>query len=92
VTEKELDKKIEKAPEAKVRQCLKIIASLWFVENKRANFDKDIDGDVIEAVTGELHRFGFCPPEHEDPCESCKKLGETICGNDTTKHSCWEEK
>ena len=63
--EKDLDKKIDKAPEVKVRECLKIIASLWFVKNGEADFDKDIDGDIIEAVTGELHRFGFCPKENK---------------------------
>jgi hypothetical protein len=59
---------------------LKIIASLWFVEEGDddkgyATFDKPITGDIIEAVTGELHRFGFCPPEHEDTTESSKKSG-----------------
>lgn len=74
MTEKELDVKIEKAPIEKVRQCLKIIVSLWFVEEGgEAHFDKDISGDIIEAVTCELHRFGFCPPEHEDTTESNKK-------------------
>jgi hypothetical protein len=63
MTEKELDKRIDKAPEQKVRQCLKIIASLWFVENGKASFDKPVSGDIIEAVTGELHRFGFSPKE-----------------------------
>lgn len=63
MTEKQLDQRIDKAPEIKVRQCLKIIASLWFVENGKASFDKPIDGDIVEAVTGELHRFGFSPKE-----------------------------
>lgn len=26
----------------------------------------------------------------DDPCESCRKLGETICGNDTEYHRCYE--
>jgi hypothetical protein len=63
MTEKQLDDKIDKAPEQKVRQCLKIIASLWFVESGKATFDKSINGDIIEAVTGELHRFDFSPKE-----------------------------
>jgi hypothetical protein len=95
MTEKELDQKIDKAPIEKVRQCLKIIASLWFVEEGDddkgyASFDKPITGDIVEAVTGELHRFGFCPPEIS--CQSCKKLGETTCGNDTKQFSCHERK
>lgn len=65
MTEKELDRIIDKAPEQKVRQCLKIIASLWFVESGKASFDKPIDGDITEAVTGELQRFGFSPKEGE---------------------------
>jgi len=65
MTESELDTKIDKAPEAKVKQCLKIIASLWFVEEGQANFNKELDSDTIEAVTGELHRFGFCPKEEK---------------------------
>jgi len=28
--------------------------------------------------------------ENVDPCDSCKKQGETTCGNDTTNHECWE--
>lgn len=28
----------------------------------------------------------------DDPCQSCRKLGETTCGNDTNKHSCYEGK
>jgi hypothetical protein len=63
--EKDLDKKIDKAPEVKVRECLKIIASLWFVKDGVADFNKELDSDTIEAVTGELHRFGFCPKENK---------------------------
>ena len=65
MTENELDVKIDKAPEAKVKQCLKIIASLWFVEEGQANFDKELNSDTFEAVTGELARFGFCPPQEK---------------------------
>lgn len=65
MTEKDLDNKIDKAPEAKVKQCLKIIASLWFVEDGKATFNKELNSDTIEAVTGELHRFGFSPKEGE---------------------------
>lgn len=61
--EKDLDKKIDKAPEVKVRECLKIIASLWFVKDGVADFDKELDSSIYDAVTGELQRFGFCPPE-----------------------------
>jgi hypothetical protein len=63
--EKDLDKKIDKAPEIKVRECLKIIASLWFVKDGEANFNKDLDSSIYDAVTGELQRFGFCPKENK---------------------------
>ena len=26
----------------------------------------------------------------DDPCESCRKCGETTCGNDTEYHRCYE--
>lgn len=26
----------------------------------------------------------------KDPCQTCRKCGETTCGNDTRQHSCWE--
>lgn len=76
MTEKELDAKIDKAPEDKVKQCLKIIASLWFVEEsypltpgsertRKASFNKELNSDTLEAVTGELARFGFCPPQEK---------------------------
>ena len=29
--------------------------------------------------------------ENQDPCESCVKLGTTICGNDHEEHSCYEK-
>lgn len=70
MTEKQLDAKIDKAPEADVRACLKEIASLWFIESgrgrytRKASFDKDINADIIEAVTGALHTRGFCPPQN----------------------------
>ena len=68
MTEQQLDLKIDKAPEKKVRECLKEIASLWFVVQegfspRLATFNKEIDGDIIEAVTGALHTRGFCPPK-----------------------------
>jgi hypothetical protein len=74
MTERELDQKIDKAPAKKVRECLKEIASLWFSDRNNcpnpmdfgtATFDKPIDGDIIEAVTGALQSKGFCPPEGE---------------------------
>jgi hypothetical protein len=75
MTERELDLIIDNAPERKVRECLKEIASLWFVARDMAGrkyspegsgiatFDKPIDGDIIEAVTGALHTHGFSPKE-----------------------------
>lgn len=30
--------------------------------------------------------------EQQDPCESCKKCGETTCGNDTKNYACYEQK
>lgn len=101
MTEKELDALIDKASIKDVRQCLKYIVSEWFVEEdypmepgaervRTVNFDKELDSDSLQMVTETLHTFGFCPPEIKDPCQSCKKLGETTCGNDTTEHSCWE--
>jgi hypothetical protein len=65
MTEKDLDKLIDKAPAKKVRECLKEIASLWFVESGKTSFEKVIDGDIIEAVTGALHTRGFSPREGE---------------------------
>ena len=63
MTEKELDTIIDKAPEKKVRECLKEIATLWFVKNGIATFDKELDSDSLEAVTGALHTRGFSPQE-----------------------------
>jgi hypothetical protein len=76
MTERQLDAKIDNAPEEKVRACLKIIASLWFVEESyplkagseritTVSFDKELNSDTLEAVTAELHRFGFSPKEGE---------------------------
>lgn len=28
----------------------------------------------------------------DDPCEDCRKYGETVCGNDTTNFSCFERR
>ncbi len=39
------------------------------------------DPSIVEA---------FCNKLEDDPCESCKKCGETICGNDTESHACYE--
>ena len=66
MTEKELDNLIETASETKVKTCLKYIASLWFVEEGKAIFDKELNSNIIEAVTGELARFGFCPPQEKE--------------------------
>lgn len=63
MTEKDLDKIIDKAPAKKVRECLKEIVSLWFVENNIADFNKELNSDTFEAVTSCLHIHGFCPPE-----------------------------
>jgi hypothetical protein len=74
MTERELDKKIDKAPIEKVRHCLKLIVSEWFIEDtyplkagservRTVNFNKELNSDTIEAVTTTLHTFGFCPPE-----------------------------
>lgn len=30
------------------------------------------------------------PQIHEISCETCRKCGETICGNDTESLMCWE--
>lgn len=70
---------------------------------RTVNFDKELNSDTLEAVTSTLHTFGFSPkvdegrtkfhkpnPPSKDPCNSCTKLGETTCGNDTTNHTCWE--
>lgn len=66
ILEKELYDKIDRAPEEKVRNCLKIITSLWFVEGGVASFDKELNCDTFMAVTDELYRFGFCPSESEN--------------------------
>jgi hypothetical protein len=63
MTEKELDARIDNAPVEKVRACLKEIATLWFVEDGVAHFEKHIDSDITEAVTGALHTRGFSPKE-----------------------------
>ena len=41
------------------------IASLWFVKDGEANFNKDLNSSIYDAVTGELQRFGFCPKENK---------------------------
>jgi len=38
----------------------------------------------------EISPLAIIDSEDEDPCDSCKKQGETTCGNDTTAHECWE--
>jgi hypothetical protein len=74
MTEKELDRKIDKASADKVRQCLKRIVGEWFVEEKyplkagsererTVNFNKELNSDTLEAVTAILHTFGFNPKE-----------------------------
>jgi hypothetical protein len=65
MTEKDLDKLIDKAPVEKVRECLKEIATLWFVEDGIATPDKKVDSDVIMYVTESLDRHHFCPKEGE---------------------------
>lgn len=64
--EYELDSKIDKAPAKKVRECLKQIIGAWFVEDdedRTVNFDKELNSDTLEDVTGILHTFGFSPKE-----------------------------
>ena len=65
MTEAQLDNLIDKAPVEKVRQCLKYIVGEWFVEGtgteRTVNFDKELNSDTLEAVTGTLHTFGFSP-------------------------------
>jgi len=61
--EKELDALIDKAPAKKVRECLKQIATLWFIEDGKASLEKKVDSDVIMYVTESLTHHGFAPKE-----------------------------
>lgn len=61
-TETDLDKAVDALPETEVRDALKQIASLWFLEDDSSlNFDKELGSDHLEAVTQILSGRGIYP-------------------------------
>ena len=72
---------------------------------KKYEFDLTLQGighNVEEAWANAVEGFELdpgCVPEtqepveyidEDNPCESCRKCGENICGNDTERHRCYE--
>lgn len=53
-----------------------------------------IKGTCLECGCQFREWRGYKETEWDDEvsCETCRKCGETICGNDTEFLRCWEEK
>lgn len=61
-TEQDLDNAVEALTEAEVRQIVKQIATLWFVEEDGSlNLNKELGSDHLEAVTQALTSRGIMP-------------------------------
>ena len=45
---------------------------------------------ISKPIDETLEALYPCEWADDDPCKSCKKLGETVCGNDTQYHQCFE--
>jgi len=70
------------------------------VEGYSGEWDPDGEGkdgfiamyDLLKSIAKDLNMDVSGAREIiEDPCQSCKKLGETICGNDTVNHTCFDQ-
>ena len=55
------------------------------IVNDSTKYSVRIDGDITKDA--EL----FIRENTDDPCQHCSKLGTIICGNDITRHSCFEQ-
>lgn len=56
----------------------------------QTGFDGGYGEDTaIKRLSIAIQQIGN-PGEADNPCESCRKCGETTCGNDTQSHKCFE--
>ena len=61
-TEADLDAAVDALPEAEVREIVKQLATLWYVEKDGSlNLDKKQNSDTLEAISQALTSRGIMP-------------------------------